>query len=52
MPRKAATQRTTRCLQLVHSDVCGPVRSRAFHDEARYLITFVDDYSRYVVVYM
>jgi transposase InsO family protein len=51
MPRKAAAQRTTRCLQLVHSDVCGPVRCPAFADESRYLVTFVDDFSRYVVVY-
>ena len=51
MPRKATAQRVTRCLQLVHSDVCGPVRCPAFNDEARYLVTFVDDFSRYVVVY-
>jgi transposase InsO family protein len=51
MPRKAAAQRVTRCLQLVHSDVCGPVRCPSINDEFRYLITFVDDYSRYVVVY-
>ena len=51
MPRKATAQRVTRCLQLVHSDVCGPVRSPAINDEARYLVTFVDDFSRYVVVY-
>ena len=51
MPRKANAQRVTRCLQLVHSDVCGPVRCPALNDEARYLVTFVDDFSRYVVVY-
>ena len=51
MPRKASTQQITRCLQLVHSDVCGPVRCPAINDEGRYLVTFVDDFSRYVVVY-
>ena len=51
MPRKATAQRVTRCLQLVHSDVCGPVRCPAFNNEERYLVTFVDDFSRYVVVY-
>ena len=50
MPRKVTAQRVTRCLQLVHSDVCGPVRCPALDDEARYLVTFVDDFSRYVVV--
>ena len=45
MPRKATAQRVTRCLQLVHSDVCGPVRCPAFNNEERYLVTFVDDFS-------
>jgi transposase InsO family protein len=52
MPRKATAQRTTRCLQLVHSDVCGPVRCPSLGDECRYLLTFVDDYSRYVAIYI
>jgi transposase InsO family protein len=51
MPRKAVSQRTTRCLQLVHSDVCGPVRCLSIGNEHRYLLTFVDDYSRYVVIF-
>ena len=52
MPRKSTAQRTTRCLQLVHSDVCGPVRVPSLHDEFRYLLTFIDDFSRYVVIYL
>lgn len=51
MPRKASAQRVTRCLQLVHSDVCGPMRDPSIVDGTRYLVTFVDHYSRYVTVY-
>ena len=52
MPRKSTAQRTTRCLQLVHSDVCGPVRVPSLHDQYKYLLTFIDDFSRYVVIYL
>jgi transposase InsO family protein len=51
MPRKVSTQRVARCLQLVHSDICGPVRHPSIVDEARYLATFVDHFSRYAVVF-
>ena len=48
---KKSTRKTTRPLELIHSDVCGP-----FHVDSvggsRYFVTFVDDYSRYVTVYM
>ena len=38
-------------LQLIHSDVCGPINVRARHG-AYYFITFIDDYSRYGLVYL
>ena len=38
-------------LQLIHSDVCGPMNMRARYG-AYYFITFIDDYSRYGVVYL
>ena len=48
---KKSDRKTTRPLELVHSDVCGP-----FHVDSvggsRYFVTFVDDYSRYVTVFM
>ena len=52
MPRKSTAQRTTHCLQLVHSDVCGPVRVPSLNDEYRYVMTLIDDFSRYVVIYL
>ena len=38
-------------LQLVHSDICGPMNVRARHG-AYYFITFTDDYTRYGIVYL
>ena len=44
-------ERSKKPLQLVHSDVCGPlsVQARGVYD---YLVTFIDDYSRYGYVYL
>ena len=44
-----ATHRATTLLELVHSDVCGPMRSESIGG-ARYFVTFIDDYSRFTVV--
>jgi transposase InsO family protein len=38
-------------LQLIHSDIYGPMNVRARH-EGRYFITFIDDYTRYGHVYL
>ena len=38
-------------LQLVHSDVCGPVSVQA-RGGYEYFVTFIDDYSRYGYVYL
>ena len=38
-------------LQLIHSDICGPMNVRARHD-ASYFITFIDDFTRYGHVYL
>ena len=38
-------------LQLIHSDICGPMNVRARHG-ASYFITFIDDYTRYGHVYL
>ena len=40
---------TTERLQLVHSDVCGPMQTTSLGG-ARYFVTFIDDYSRCVKV--
>ena len=50
MPQ-AASQRATQALELVHSDICGPMRAASLHQRAVYFVTFIDDYSRFTVVY-
>ncbi|OWZ23039.1 hypothetical protein PHMEG_0002150 [Phytophthora megakarya] len=40
----------TRPLELVHTDVMGPMKTKS-KGGARYVLVFVDDYSRYVVAY-
>ena len=38
-------------LELIHSDICGPMNVKARHG-AIYFITLIDDYSRYGYVYL
>ena len=45
-----ATHRSTQPLQLIHTDVCGPMQTTSLGG-ARYFITFIDDYTRYTTVY-
>ena len=42
--------RSTERLQLVHSDVAGPMKTESLGG-ARYFVTFIDDFSRCVTVY-
>ncbi|KAL0330831.1 UNVERIFIED_CONTAM: Retrovirus-related Pol polyprotein from transposon TNT 1-94 [Sesamum angustifolium] len=37
-------------LELIHTDVCGPMRTPS-HEQNRYFILFIDDYSRMTWVY-
>ena len=45
-----ATHRSTKPLQLIHTDVCGPMQTTSLGG-ARYFITFIDDYTRYTTVF-
>uniref|UniRef100_A0A2N9IVG1 CCHC-type domain-containing protein n=1 Tax=Fagus sylvatica TaxID=28930 RepID=A0A2N9IVG1_FAGSY len=38
--------RATQPLELIHSDICGPMNVKAHHG-ASYFLTFIDDYTRY-----
>ncbi|MCO5572608.1 hypothetical protein L7F22_026365 [Adiantum nelumboides] len=42
--------RATRKLQLVHNDVCGPMRTPSMGNSL-YFVTFIDDFSRFCWVY-
>ena len=41
---------STKRLELVHSDVAGPMKTESFGG-AKYFVTFIDDYSRCITVY-
>ena len=48
---KESSRKHTAPLSMVHSDVCGPFRTPTRKGE-KYFVTFIDDYSRYSVVYL
>ena len=50
-PKAIGEIRSTRRLQLVHSDVCGPVNIPSVN-KSRYVITFIDDFTRHVDIYL
>ena len=47
---KQSSWRAAMKLQLIHADVCGPI-SPASHSNKRYILSFVDDYSRKTWIY-
>ena len=48
-PKNEAT-RATKLLQIVHSDVCGPMKTQSIGG-SRYFVTFIDNMSRYTAIY-
>jgi transposase InsO family protein len=44
-------RRATKPLEIVHSDVCGPMRTTSMGG-AKYFVTFIDDFSRKVWLYV
>ena len=50
-PFKSNSIRSTMALEIVHSDVCGPMSERN-HDGYRYFIGFLDDFTHLVVIYL
>ena len=47
---KISNSRASQPLELVHSDVCGPIETESVGG-ARYFVSFIDDYSKWTVVY-
>ena len=47
---KQSEKRATEPLEIVHSDVCGPMQDKS-KGGSRYMLTFIDDQSRYANVY-
>ena len=50
-PFSAKGNRAQEPLELIHSDVCGPMTTQA-RGGYEYFVTFVDDYSRYGYIYL
>ena len=50
-PFSAKGRRAQDLLELIHSDVCGPISIQA-RGGYEYFITFIDDYSRFGYVYL
>ncbi|RVW49504.1 Retrovirus-related Pol polyprotein from transposon TNT 1-94 [Vitis vinifera] len=47
---KESLWRASKILQLIHADICGPINPIS-NSKKRYLITFIDDFSRKTWVY-
>lgn len=50
LPFGKSESRSTELLQLIHSDVCGPMENESI-GRSRYMLTFIDDYSKKVFCY-
>jgi transposase InsO family protein len=48
---KDEVTKASKLLELVHSDVCGPMKTTS-HGGARYFVTFINDFSRKIHVYL
>ena len=44
-------ERATDLLEIIHTDVCGPMNIKA-RDKYHYFLTFTDDLSRYEYIYL
>jgi len=50
LPFRAATQKTTALLQLIHSDLCGPMKQKSLGGSL-YFMLVIDDYTKFTAVY-
>ena len=48
---KSGDRQATKLLEIVHSDVCGRLEAKSLSG-AEYFVTFIDDKSRYVWIYI
>ena len=48
---KKSNRTSTKALQLLHSDICGPMKVKSIGGSV-YFMTIIDDFSRYVFVYL
>lgn len=51
LPFNTERERATRSLQIIHTDVCGPIDPGTY-DGKRYFLTCIDDFTHFCVVYL
>jgi hypothetical protein len=51
LPFKNVRQREKRILDIMHTDVCGPIDTETL-DGKKYFVTFLDDFSHFCVLYL
>lgn len=51
LPFSERTTKSKRPLEIIHSDICGPMRTES-NGRGKYFVTFIDDYSRWCEVYI
>ena len=51
MPFSGTMERATDLLEIIHTEVCGPMNVEA-RGGYRYFLTFIDDLSRYGYIYL
>lgn len=50
LPHKQDRVRAKRPLQLIHSDLCGPMKTTSY-DGKKYVLNFIDDFTHFTVAY-
>lgn len=48
-PHKSIRHRAQRPLEIIHSDLCGPINPSTYNDE-KYILTFLDDYTHHLKI--
>ena len=51
LPFKEVRTRAENVLQRIHTDMMGPITPRSYPSGFKYILTFVDDYSRFAKIY-
>jgi len=51
LPFNSERQRATRILEIIHTDVCGPIDPETW-DGKRYVLTILDDYTHFCEIYL
>ncbi|KAL7290503.1 hypothetical protein TKK_0015277 [Trichogramma kaykai] len=51
LPFKNCRDRASRCLHTINTDTMGPISPASFPDNNKFIIVFIDDYSRYARTY-